>query len=77
MIRITTTELEQNLDYYLDLSMNEDVHVFDNGKVVSVLCNPKKHAFNCFMSFDGCLSEYKNINIDSVIEEEIIKRNGY
>ena len=41
MIFITISELQSNLDYYLEKSQEEDVIITDNGKKISVLTNPQ------------------------------------
>ena len=40
MCYVTATELKKNLSYYLEKSMNEDVYITKNNKVISVLTNP-------------------------------------
>ena len=40
MCYVTATELKKNLSYYLEKSMNEDVYITKNNKVISVLINP-------------------------------------
>lgn len=41
-MRITVTELRNHLSQYLDLLINEDVHVTRRGKVISKLSGPVK-----------------------------------
>lgn len=77
MCYVTATELKQNLSHYLELSKNEDVYVTKNNKVISVLVNPEKNAFETFMSFDGCLSEHKDADVDAIIEEGRMKKCGF
>ena len=48
---ITTTELKNNLDYYLENIENEDIFITENGKIIKKLENPNnvnddlKHAY--------------------------------
>lgn len=37
---ITTTELKNNLDYYLENIENEDIFITENGKIIKKLENP-------------------------------------
>lgn len=45
MCYVTATELKKNLSFYLEKSMNEDVYITKNNKVISVLMNPQMKAF--------------------------------
>ena len=45
MCSVTATELKKNLSFYLEKSMNEDVYITKNNKVISVLMNPQMKAF--------------------------------
>lgn len=44
MCYVTATELKNNLSYYLEKSMTEDVFITKNKKVISVLSNPQLKA---------------------------------
>lgn len=41
MCYVTATELKNNLSYYLEKSMTEDVFITKNKKIISVLSNPQ------------------------------------
>lgn len=56
MCYITATELKNNLNKYMVLSENEDVYVTKNGKVITLLTNPKKKALEDFLSLEGILA---------------------
>ena len=45
MCYITVTELKNNLSYYLEKSVSEDVYVTKNNVVISVITNPQKKSF--------------------------------
>ena len=45
MCYVTSTDLKKNLSFYLEKSMNEDVYITKNNKVISVLMNPQMKAF--------------------------------
>ena len=45
MCYVTATELKNNLSYYLEKAMEEDVYVTKNKKVICVMSNPQLAAF--------------------------------
>ena len=78
MCRVTSTELKNNLSYYLELSSREDVLVTKNGKVISVITNPNDKNFSDFMKLEGCLSKFdKGQKYDDLLKEEITKKCGF
>ena len=69
MIFITISELQSNLDYYLEKSQEEDVIITDNGKKISVLTNPQ------LVALLDTKRMINNIEIDKTItlsDEDII-----
>ena len=44
MCYVTATELKNNLSFYLEKSMKEDVYITKNNKVISVLISPQLKA---------------------------------
>ena len=78
MCKITSTELKNNLSYYLALSSKEDVCVTKNGKITAVITNPRDKNFNEFMKLEGCLSEFDNgESYDDLLKEGIMKKCGF
>ena len=45
MCYVTATELKNNLSFYLEKAMVEDVYVTKNNKVICVMSNPQLAAF--------------------------------
>ena len=41
MLRITANEFENNFDYYLEKSREEDIYITRDGICISVLVNPQ------------------------------------
>ena len=78
MCRVTSTELKNNLSYYLELSNKEDVCVTTNGKIISVLTNPRDRNYIEFKKLKGCFSEYYDgKDYKESLSEEIAKKCGY
>ena len=76
MKRITFSELERNLDYYLILSEKEDIFVEKDGEDISVLTNPDKHRLNLLKSLKGSLGKVdENINYDEVLGDAILEKH--
>ena len=76
MCYVTATELKNNLSFYLEKSLEEDVYITKNGKVISVLVNPQMKAFLELkrmieeMEIDSSIS----MSDEDIIAEEIEKR---
>ena len=69
MCFVSITELKNNLSYYLEKSMDEDVYVTKNNRIISVLVNPQMKAL---LDAESIASE---LEIDKSIEmsdEEIL-----
>lgn len=78
MTYITATELKNNLSHYMDLSLTEDVYVTKNDKVITVLVNPEKHAFENFLDLPNKLPKVdSDLTSDDAIKEEVLKRCGF
>lgn len=78
MCRVTSTELKNNLSYYLELSNKEDVCVTKNGKVISIITNPRDKNYLEFKKLKGCFSDYYDgTDYKDAIGEEIAKKCGY
>ena len=45
MCYVTATELKNNLSFYLEKAMEEDVYVTKNNKVICIMSNPQLAAF--------------------------------
>ena len=78
MCRITSTELKNNLSYYLELSSKEDILVTKNGKVISIMSSPRDKNYLEFKKLKGCLAEYYDgRDYKEIIGEEIAKKCGF
>lgn len=42
-MRVTIEELQNDLDYYLEKSIEEDIEIIDNHKILAILTNPKEY----------------------------------
>ena len=56
-MKITATELKENLGLYLEKSEDEDIYITKNGRVVSMLCSPYKDKIAKLNSLIGILPE--------------------
>lgn len=78
MCKVTSTELKNNLSYYIELSNKEDVYITKNNKVVSILTSPRDKSFNDFLKLEGCLKKYDNgKDYNDIIGEEILSKCGF
>jgi len=66
---ITATELKENLSKYLLLSIEEDIYITKNGKVISKLSNPFKDKIDIIDSLYGILPS--NLNCEEALEERL------
>ena len=79
MCYVTATELKNNLSFYLEKAMEEDVYVTKNNKVICIMSNPRLAAF---YRLDNLVKE-AGINDDSkksikdLIGEAIEEKCGY
>ena len=53
---ITATELKENLSKYLALSVDQDIFITKNGKVISKLTNPFQNRVDIAKSLFGSVS---------------------
>ena len=76
MCYVTATELKNNLSYYLEKSMTEDVYVTKNKKVISILTSPQLKAYFEFKNFVEKLDLHDDgtISDEDILFEEIMKR---
>ena len=79
MCYVTSTELKNNLSYYLERSNVENVYVTKNNKVISVLCNPALKALDEIIDFveKNNIHQTCNLSDEEIITEEIEKRWNY
>ena len=66
---ITVTELKNNLNKYLKLSMSEDIYITQYGKVISKLTNPFQDRVEIAKSLFGILPD--NVTVESELEERM------
>lgn len=66
---ITVTELKNNLNKYLKLSMSEDIYITQYGKVISKLTNPFQDRVEIAKSLFGILSD--DVTVESELEERM------
>ena len=69
---ITVAELKKNLDYYLELSNQEDIFVINSGQAISVLTCPETVGIDNLLKLKGVLKKYD----DGKDYKEIIKKNN-
>lgn len=75
MCYVTATELKKNLSHYLERSLNEDVYVTKNNKIISVITNPNMKSYFLFKQAVEEMDIHDNgISDDQIIYEEIMKR---
>lgn len=66
---ITTTELKQNLEKYLLLSVREDIYIMKNGRTIAKLTNPNQSRVDTAKSLFGILPQ--DADIEEVREERM------
>ena len=69
ILTITTTELKNNLDEYLALSLTEDIYITQHGEIVSKLTNPFQRRVDTAKSLFGILSD--EVSVEKAKEERI------
>ena len=78
MCYVTSTELKNNLSYYLELSEKENVFVTKNKRVISVISNPIDKGLENFLAMRGTFGKVSDdTDYDEIVKEEILKRCGY
>lgn len=80
MCYVTATELKNNLSFYIEKAMEEDVYVTKNNKVVCVLINPQlKALFEAELLVDklDIPKDAKKKSYKELIGEAIEEKCGY
>lgn len=80
MCYVTATELKNNLSFYIEKAMEEDVYVTKNNKVVCVLINPQlKALFEAELLVDklDIPEDAKKKSYKELIGEAIEEKCGY
>ena len=65
---ITATELEKNLEEYLELSSTEDVIIAKNGKIISVLTSPSIRS-SALEALDSISAKYPFVDCQEILDE--------
>ena len=60
-MKITATELKNNLSKYLYMARNKDIYVTKNGKVIVKLSNPNQDRVDLAKSLFGILPNDKSL----------------
>ncbi|MBQ4511775.1 MAG: type II toxin-antitoxin system prevent-host-death family antitoxin [Anaerolineaceae bacterium] len=66
---ITTTELEENLNKYLQLSATEDIFITKNGKIIAKLSNPFEDRIQLVNSLVGIIPD--TMTLEEAREERL------
>jgi len=79
MCYVTATELKNNLSYYLEKAMEEDVYVTKNKKVICVMSNPQLAAFYQLDNLirEAGIKDDSGKSIKDLIGEAIEEKCGY
>ena len=78
MCRVNVTKFRNNIFHYINLCLNEEVHVTKNGEIVAILSSPDSKYYKALNSLYGCLKSGDNgEDYDDIIGEEIMKRCGF
>lgn len=74
---IDINEFIKNVSHYCELSNEEDIYILDKNKIITVLTNPKQKALQNFLDLPNKLPKVdKNIDVDKIFEDEILRRCG-
>ena len=69
-MKITVTELKNNVSKYLLLSKDEDIYITKNGKIISKLSNPyKDKKIEALNSLVGIIPS--DFDVDAALEERL------
>ncbi len=66
---ITTSELEENLSKYLQLSATEDIFITKNGKIIAKLSNPFEDRIQLVNSLVGIIPD--TMTLEEAREERL------
>lgn len=66
---ITTTELKENLNKYLQLSATEDIFITKNGKIIAKLSNPFEDRIQLVNSLVGIIPD--TMTLEEAREERL------
>lgn len=66
---ITTTELKENLNKYLQLSETEDIFITKNGKIIAKLSNPFEDRIQLVNSLVGIIPD--TMTLEEAREERL------
>ena len=75
MCYVSIEQLSENLDYYLEKSMQEDIYVTKDSDVISVLTNPQIYTLKKTNAFLNQLPkvEEEGMSDGDILYEEILK----
>ena len=71
---ITVTELQINLEEYLDMVKSEDIFITKNGKNIARLTSPIVDKHTILNHLEGILPHDQTINEDSFRKERLSKQ---
>ena len=79
MCYVTATELKNNLSFYLEKAMEEDVYVTKNNKVICIMSNPQLAAFYRLDNLvrEAGVHDDSGKSIKDLIGEAIEEKCGY
>ena len=79
MCYVTATELKNNLSFYLEKAMEEDVYVTKNNKVICIMSNPQLAAFYRLDNLvrEAGVRDDSGKSIKDLIGEAIEEKCGY
>lgn len=78
MIRVSISELRNNISHYVEACLNETVQITKNGNVVAILSSPKNEYYDTLYRLCGCLKEGDTgQSYDDMVGEEILRKCGY
>ena len=75
MRKISSEELNKNLDFYLKISKEEDILVMKDDEEISILTNPDKHMLTLINELAGKYGKIDdNIDYDKLLGEAIMEK---
>jgi len=70
MTEISITEFRNNIKYYSEKLIEDDIMVMNNGKPVMHITNPNKHRIELVESLMGCVP-FPDADVDKIMEEKL------